>query len=236
VPATGGLGAGTGGTSADIPLLFDAGEDPFGLSHEAWLSQFWQWFLAMPKSEHPREGGDCSLEQSGSVWFLTTGHNGTIEQRSCTIPAGTSLFIPVTSRLIFPVPDCIPCGTEMETPAVWEANLEGELALAYEQMLEERVTFELDGRLLPVGVDYLWVGTDVFRVTPPTADAYFSCLGRIESNTCGWPVGSERPFHSVGYAAMLGPLPEGRHTLRFGAEATSWSWHTDVTYELQVLP
>lgn len=247
---SGGAFATTGGTPASSEgsggsrwlgeppssILYEATARPWGRTHQQWLGAFWQWFLSLPRTDHPREGGDCAQGQRGSVWFLTTGHHGAPETRTCTIPAGTSLFIPATSTLQFPLPDCSSCLPSRDNPDAWQDTLPDLVARSIEDLAEERITFELDGELLPVGLDYLWNSDDPFSVLPPEVDPYFTCTGPIGANACGWEVGKPRPISAVGFAVMLAPLPPGKHVLRFGAKASTWSWETDVTYLLDVIP
>src|SRR5437660_12901041 len=69
-----------------------------GLSYGEWGAQWWRWAYSFPLAQFPpsQSGeGDCSLGQSGPVWFLA----GTVGQgpvtRSCTIPTGKALFFPI---------------------------------------------------------------------------------------------------------------------------------------------
>src|SRR5947208_888904 len=50
----------------------------YGLSYAEWGAQWWRWAYSFPVAQFPplQSGeGDCSLGQSGSVWFLA----GTVE-------------------------------------------------------------------------------------------------------------------------------------------------------------
>jgi hypothetical protein len=73
---------------------------PFGKTYEEWNAGWWQWFFSVPASKNPglaTNGAlDCSVGQSGNVWFLAGQFlsAGTFT-RSCTIPAGKALVIPL---------------------------------------------------------------------------------------------------------------------------------------------
>jgi hypothetical protein len=70
---------------------------PFGLSYGEWGARWWSWAFSFPLAQLPLlQAGevDCSLGQSGSVWFLA-GTVGGAATRSCTIPTGTALFFPI---------------------------------------------------------------------------------------------------------------------------------------------
>ncbi|PYJ19840.1 MAG: hypothetical protein DME99_11560, partial [Verrucomicrobia bacterium] len=82
---------------------------PYGLSYGEWGAQWWRWAYSFPAAQFPPlQAGevDCSLGQSGSVWFLAgTAGQGPVT-RSCTIPAGKALFFPIISYLNdYPCPD-----------------------------------------------------------------------------------------------------------------------------------
>src|SRR5439155_1376139 len=74
----------------------------YGLSYAEWGAQWWRWAYSFPVAQFPPlQSGelDCSAGQSGPVWFLA----GTVGQgpvtRSCTIPTGKALFIPIITYL-----------------------------------------------------------------------------------------------------------------------------------------
>src|SRR5262245_60041991 len=66
--------------------------------------EWWQWVMAIPASRSPvydRNGNDCGIAQRGDTWFLA-GSTGGVITRSCTVPAGVSLFVPVVNTFCFP--------------------------------------------------------------------------------------------------------------------------------------
>src|SRR5262249_36835592 len=70
-----------------------------GKSYAEWSAAWWQWALGIPTSANPlfQDGNvNCSAEQTGQVWYLVGVINvsGTAN-RSCTIPPGKFLFLPV---------------------------------------------------------------------------------------------------------------------------------------------
>jgi len=62
-------------------------------------AEWWQWVYSFPAAQSPQiQNGavDCSLGQSGSIWFLAGSPTGTDSYvRSCTVPHNKSLFFPV---------------------------------------------------------------------------------------------------------------------------------------------
>ncbi|MCB0189664.1 MAG: hypothetical protein R2867_10335 [Caldilineaceae bacterium] len=61
-----------------------------------WSAAWWQWAESLNSAPILAEGDvDCTLGQSGDLWFLagTTGDRPTI--RTCTLPAGKILMVPL---------------------------------------------------------------------------------------------------------------------------------------------
>ena len=62
----------------------------------AWSARSWQWFFSLPPASNPvaDETGDwCGYRQSDPVFFLA-GAEGSVE-RSCVIPKGVYVFVPL---------------------------------------------------------------------------------------------------------------------------------------------
>ena len=244
--ASGGLSSSGGGSTGDgasstggglgivEASIFPPDSTPYGASHPEWLARYWQWFLAIPKSIHPREGGACAEGQASDVWFLTTGRNQQIEVRDCVIPAGVPLFIAGTATISFPKPDCWDCVHEAAaSPEAWLDAFPDSMLASRSAISPSRISLEIDDVPFPVGDDYLWMSEVPFFADVPEGDPYFDCSGTISENECGWPIGLTRPFGSAGYAIMIHPLSPGSHTIRFGASRQS-GWQTDVTYNLWI--
>lgn len=234
----GGTGGGTspssgGASSSTAPRIYRPTESPLGRSHQDWLAAFFQWYLSIPKSTHPRDGGDCRQNQSGEVWFLTTGHNHQATTRTCRVPAGVSLFVATTASITYPMPDCGYC-EQAGDPETWFAKLPSEVEKTRLIIAGDINTFETDGHSFDVGPQYLWATEGPFLAAAPPEDPYFFCTGPMSQAACGWPAAPLRPFGAAAFAVMLEPLTPGPHTIRFGATATTFDWDTDVTYEILV--
>jgi hypothetical protein len=80
--------------------IFPPGGKPYGLTYAEHIKNFWKWSLAIPAKDNPINdptGVKCSNGQSStnlSVFYLGY-NNGGISQRTCKVPAGKALFIPV---------------------------------------------------------------------------------------------------------------------------------------------
>jgi hypothetical protein len=79
------------------PGLYSKDSSPHGISYPEWINKWWQWSMSIPSEQHPREDydpGKCSNNQSGPVWYLADSLAGK-EERTCSIPAGKSILVPL---------------------------------------------------------------------------------------------------------------------------------------------
>jgi hypothetical protein len=81
--------------------IFPPGSKPYGLSYEEHIKNFWKWVISFPIDKSPwkdQTGANCDNGQSdtnSSVFYLS-GNGGGKSVRTCKVPAGKSLFIPVS--------------------------------------------------------------------------------------------------------------------------------------------
>jgi hypothetical protein len=81
--------------------IYPPGSKPYGLSYEEQIKNFWKWIISFPKDKSPwndQTGQNCDNGQSGtnsSVFYLS-GNGGGKSERTCKVPAGKGLFIPVS--------------------------------------------------------------------------------------------------------------------------------------------
>ena len=80
--------------------IFSPESKPYGLSYAEHEKNFWKWSLAIPANENPVNdptGEKCANGQSNtnsSVFYLSF-NNGGKSERTCKVPAGKGLLIPV---------------------------------------------------------------------------------------------------------------------------------------------
>ena len=80
--------------------IFPPGSKPYGLTFAEHEINFWKWILGIPAKESPlndRTGEKCATGQSNtnsSVFYLSM-NNGGISERTCKVPVGKGLLIPV---------------------------------------------------------------------------------------------------------------------------------------------
>jgi hypothetical protein len=82
--------------------LFQPSDKPFGSSYEDHVKNFWKLYLSIPKNANPledRTGEMCNYGKNGqnetNTIFYLTGNSGGNTEKTCKIPAGLGLFIPV---------------------------------------------------------------------------------------------------------------------------------------------
>ena len=86
-----------GSTSVNI---FPPGSTPYGLPYPKHIENFWKWILSIPAKDNPINdptGEKCATSQSNtnSSLFYLAFNNGGASERTCKVPIGKGLFIPV---------------------------------------------------------------------------------------------------------------------------------------------
>jgi hypothetical protein len=83
--------------------IFPPTTDPYGLTYDEHVKNFWKWIISLPIDKNPWNtkidpGKNCANGQLGmnsSVFYLS-GNGGGKSDRTCKVPAGKGLFIPVS--------------------------------------------------------------------------------------------------------------------------------------------
>jgi hypothetical protein len=228
-------------TSADIALGSEPGQfpsqvvqpntDEFGNSYGEWSARWWQWLVSIPAATNPNLSSgavDCTLGQSGSVWFLAGTFGDKPYMRSCTIPAGKDLLVtPMTTLFgeLGPTPesDCPNGPDECDFNQLRAAAAEG----------------QDKPKLLEVSVDSARVkNLDQYRVTSPVFNAFFpkeAILPDFIVSDGTIPHGSHGPLISDGYFVVLKPLSPGAHTIHLKGIPNQGGSGFEVTYHVTVL-
>jgi hypothetical protein len=188
--------SGSGSSGGHLPVRVpDAGLT------EAW----WQTYAGLADD---KAFDRCDLG-SGRVLFLA-GTGGGAATRSCPVPKGRSLLVPLIN---------VECSTVEGNGSTYR-----ELRRCVEDIADDftAVNLTIDG----VAVRHL----ERFRVQ--SGLFYFTS---VEGNFLGIPA-SGGPTKSVsdGYWAQVGPLRPGRHTVSFGGEWPPGQFKTTSVYHLTV--
>jgi hypothetical protein len=169
-------------------------------------AQWWQTFLALPKSQKPLDRCDLG---TGNVIFLA-GTTGGTATRTCTVSTGTSLLVPLIN---------VECST-----AEGDGETATELrACAQKDFVREFTNLSLvvDGVAVD-GLTRFRVQSDPFQFTS------------VKQNVFGVPAATSLSV-ADGYWALINPLPSGTHTVSFGGDFGDPSaFTTRATYTIIV--
>lgn len=174
--------------------------------------EWWQWAMSIPASHNPvydKTGNRCGMAQRGDVWFLAGSTGGKVT-RSCTVPAGVKLLVPVVNTSCFPDAAYTDSFCVEDTDNFIESFTSGTLHLAVD------------------GVDRTpGIGTDLVR---SEADFNFA----VDANgVFGAKPGVYRATIASGYWALLDPLAEGPHVIEIQVAGPLFGF--SVTYDLNVV-
>jgi len=205
----------------DYSAVYAPNENVLGMSYGDWSVAWWQYILLFQNSVSPYSdttGQRCSDGQSGPVFFLVGGPvNPTT--RSCTIPAGKALFVPIIN---------VECSS-VEGPGFQGRNGQEARACAasYVDTTDvKHLKFTVDG------VKVKQLGD--FRAQSPY---YYFNMMPPDDNFLGVPGATEGYSASDGYWVMVKPLSPGTHVIHFeGSWTAAGGAVQNVTYNLTVTP
>ncbi len=207
---------------------------PHGKTYGEWNASWWQWFFSVPASTNPglatNGAVDCSVGQSGHVWFLAGSFqsSGTFT-RSCTVPVGTMLFIPLINAWKDNV-----CASPPETVDQLKNDVANTVSSA------TNLHASIDGQSLTNLASYRATAPGSFSYTlpPPPDNVIFKVFGVSIPGDCGTTSSTVAPAVADGFYIMLTPLTPGSHRINFGgtipATDTVPAFTLDVTYNLTV--
>jgi hypothetical protein len=206
----------TTSSSSSNPAIFPPGSSPYNLTYGEWTAKWWQWAHSIPTANNPQldqTGKDCAQaqNQTGPVWFLA-GTGGGSAERTCTIPAGKAILIPIVNVVY--VRDA--------------GETKEEMLAAAKEYIDKVTTLEasVDGTPLQNLSNYR-IQSPFFNDTLP------------KDNLAGDPEGTYLEV-ADGYWVFLEPLPPGQHEIRLhGAiieqpTSPTPSFETSVTYHLTI--
>jgi hypothetical protein len=206
----------------------------YGRTYSEWSAAWWQWTFSIPVASHPLfDNGDCSIGQSGPVWFLggkfcqTGGVCTGAATRSCSVPAGEALFFPILN-----VEDSAPeepafgCGDSF--PPLTGGTI-AEMRKCAGSFVDgtNHLEADVDGKAIRHLKTEFRVPSVEFEVTWPS-DNVLNAIGEGP-----YAAGTYSPVVDDGIYVMLPPLSAGSHTLHFkGSFANGFT--EDITYNLVV--
>jgi hypothetical protein len=208
--------------------IFDRDSLVYGRTYSDWNAAWQQWADSIPTANHPLfDNGDCSVGQSGPVWFLgrkfvAAGGAGSFDNvvRDCIVPAGKALYVAIYNAEDSVLEESSLGGSHPvqigELRAVTAAVMDGVTDLA----------MQVDGEDLRDIKERFRMQSPAFEFTLP-ADNFFSAIGEGP-----FAAGTYSPAVDDGYYAMVAPLSIGHHTIHF--HGTAGIYVLDVTYHIYV--
>ena len=159
---------------------------------------------------------DCSLGQTGKVWFLETSPDidGDIERR-CSIPTGTTLYMPVFQWICFPevdgvpIPECLAQADDIFAAVEGTLTVDG-VTIPYDRLLDYRAT------------------TGAFDL-PLVEDSFWEWLTGLE-------LGDSMSFASDAIGVLISPLSVGEHEIVLTFSSDAFGFDGSVTYSIDVTP
>ena len=204
-------------TSSNVS--YDLDDTVYGKSYPYWASQWWQWHISLPSSEHPRENYTperCSLSQQGPVWFLADGPSKSNENRVCEIPGDKSIIVQVI-------------GGECDYGEIHLKNDADIITCVDRGIDDSTVRAFLDGIEIADFQDKR-IGHYWFNITVPADNIYEEAAGTYRALVDGWFL-------------FLKPLSPGQHELilqgdhySYGPDGipTEEDHHQNIRYQLLV--
>lgn len=208
--------------------IFDRGSVVYGRTYSEWNAAWQQWADSIPTAKHPLfDNGDCSVGQSGPVWFLggkfvAVGGTASFDNivRDCNVPAGKALYV-----AIYNAEDSV-----LEETSFGHFTQIGDLRAitAAEMDTVTDLAMQVDGENIRNIKERFRVQSSAFGFTLP-ADNFFTAIGEGT-----FKAGTYFPSVDDGYYVMVAPLPIGQHTIHF--HGTAGPYLLDVTYHINVNP
>lgn len=206
-----------------------------GMSYGDWSVAWWQWVYSIPFDDNPLTdltGEQCDLGQSlfgepTPVFFLATVHQNALPEaptfyqveRTCTVPAGSYIFVPLIADACNNTPD------EPDLIPPSEAKMRACISSVGNNFAVDSLHLTVNGRRV-------WQAFDLARFRTQSPAFGFT----LPEESLLWISGHYNAV-SDGYFVMLRPLPPGAHTVHFGG---SWiigdelAFGQDIRYQLIV--
>jgi len=208
--------------------ILDRDSVVYGRTYSEWNAAWQQWADSIPTANHPLfDNGDCSVGQSGPVWFLgrkfvAAGGTANFDNvvRDCNVPAGKALYVAIYNAEDSALEETMPGRTQPvqigELRAVTSAEMDGVTDLA----------MRVDGEDVRDIKERFRMQSPAFEFTLP-ADNFFTAIGEGP-----FAAGTYSPAVDDGYYVMVAPLSRGQHTIHF--HGTAGVDVLDVTYHVNV--
>jgi hypothetical protein len=183
-----------GSTSVNV---FPPGSKPYGLTYDKHIENFWKWLLSIPAKDNPindSTGEKCATGQlkTNSSLFYLAFNNGGVSQRTCEVPAGKGLFIPVMQVEL----------SEKDTPGASIEDLK--LSAKTDQDSVNSLYLKIGGK------EYNFDDLRPYRTDTEGFDVDYA-----DNGIFGIVEGGPTKAVADGYYIMTDPLSKGNHTVLY---------------------
>jgi hypothetical protein len=177
--------------------IFPPGSKPYDLTYDKHIENFWKWLLSIPAKENPINdptGEKCATGQlnTNSSLFYLAFNNGGVSERTCEVPVGKGLFIPVMQVEL----------SEKDTPGATIEDL--------------KLTAKTDQD--SVNSLYLNIGDKEYNfddLRPYRTDTDAFNVDYADNGIFGIVEGGPTKTVADGYYIMTDPLAKGNHTVHY---------------------
>jgi hypothetical protein len=177
--------------------IFPPGSKPYDLTYDKHIENFWKWLLSIPAKENPINdptGEKCATGQlnTNSSLFYLAFNNGGVSERTCEVPVGKGLFIPVMQVEL----------SEKDTPGATIEDL--------------KLTAKTDQD--SVNSLYLKIGDKEYNfddLRPYRTDTDAFNVDYADNGIFGIVEGGPTKTVADGYYIMTDPLSKGNHTVHY---------------------
>jgi hypothetical protein len=177
--------------------IFPPGSKPYGLPYDKHIENFWKWILSIPAKDNPINdptGEKCVTGQSNtnsSIFYLAF-NNGGVSERSCKVPAGKGLFIPVMQVEL----------SDKDTPGATIEDLK--LSAKTDQDSVNSLYLKIGDK------EYNFDDLRSYRTDTDGFDVDYA-----DNGIFGIVEGGPTKAVADGYYIMTDPLPKGNHTVHY---------------------
>lgn len=201
--------------------IFPPESHPYGKSYGEWGAEWHKWLHRIPVSVNPMldtTGANCAQGQSGNVWFLM-GIPGNTGTRSCTVPHGKAIFVPIQNGFWWN----------------WTTDPPG----PHSPELQAQIRGLLSGALMDYGLAASVDGDSVTDLVSyghesPIFDSWVPDDNIIDFNAgagSDWLEGMSGPHYDAGVYIMVKPLTRGEHQISTSGWGGGWAGTWLITVE-----
>ena len=209
-------------SDVSTPIVSSAFRSGGPLPYSVLAAGWWKWVLEEPIRTNPlldTTGENCAHGQPRAlVWYLAGAPSSAPVQRTCRVPAGRALFVPVVNLFY---------GAFLNDPP--ETRTDDFVRAQVACISNSTGTLTVDGRTIPRSL-LVSERSPIFSVQLPDENIFGLSAEQAPDLVLS-------PSADEGTYALLPPLRRGTHTIRIQAAITEpcpFNQTIDVTYTLDV--